>query len=809
MKLIIELKSDALPGAGEGLSGIIDTEINSDEFGIPYIPGKRIKGILRESALELSKAKLLDHDVKDLFGKEGSQEGTAFRISDGYLDMARVYRGFLKFAAHNENLDWIFNKEAVLEHFTYLRSQTEIENGTARENSLRTFRVLEKGLIFHFDVEIPGQYEEDFKKICKVTRRFGISRTRGLGEIKVTADSTAAAGQRKEATKREEKPFPNSETCKLILDIENHGQILLASQVGKNQETESFIPGNALLGTLANAYIKANNPEFPHQDDAFRDIFLSGKVIFSNAYPLVEDMENICPVPVSLVKDKDRGEYFDLAYPEDYERVINEGVTAKNVKGEFARFTGVDFDTFSTEKEIEYHHRRPENKGKGHAGEGEGEGEFFQFSVLKANQRFQAQITGPTELLKLIAQLLSNQQWFYLGKSKTAQYGKCSISLKEIISIKSFAGSRGGFSKRGWHPQPIHGQPDVVLSEASSQKFAEKTRFQELLVKELLTTRGEKNSTLTETRGKWDPGKTTVFTLISDMILRSEQGFICPDPALFRDEVAECLKMINQGNLELEIEKKFLNFTEIGGFLGIWRMPKIQYKALKAGSVIVMKNCSGKTLDITPLMNKAFGVNTGEGYGQVKIDWHGNRSAVYRPHEPKSPDFPKHNLSHAKEFIKSIFLKRLEMQLSDLAVKEAGNSLLPTNSFIGRMALFYKNAKNFNELNSKYLQQLRERGKRQLEKIEKTLKIKNTGIQKDNEKIQVKQVNQEEVKQLIKGGKVYQGLTSPHLRKVFEKAEIHELFFLEETINREEILFGLYKRYAAVFFRTLNLLNRR
>ena len=39
------------------------------------------------------------------------------------------------------------------------------------------------------------------------------------------------------------------------------------------------------------------------------------------------------------------------------------------------------------------------------------------------------------------------------------------------------------FAKRGWHPQPIHGQPDAVLSGASSQKFAEKTKFHKVLVK--------------------------------------------------------------------------------------------------------------------------------------------------------------------------------------------------------------------------------------------------------------------------------------------------------------------------------------
>jgi competence protein ComEC len=45
-------------------------------------------------------------------------------------------------------------------------------------------------------------------------------------------------------------------------------------------------------------------------------------------------------------------------------------------------------------------------------------------------------------------------------------------------------------AKRGWHPQPIHGQPDAVLSETSSQKFAEKTKFHKVLVKMAPAARG-------------------------------------------------------------------------------------------------------------------------------------------------------------------------------------------------------------------------------------------------------------------------------------------------------------------------------
>ena len=42
---------------------------------------------------------------------------------------------------------------------------------------------------------------------------------------------------------------------------------------------------------------------------------------------------------------------------------------------------------------------------------------------------------------------------------------------------------RGVFQKGGWHPQPIHGQPDVVLSEASSQKLVFFASFYKILIK--------------------------------------------------------------------------------------------------------------------------------------------------------------------------------------------------------------------------------------------------------------------------------------------------------------------------------------
>ncbi|HOJ38397.1 MAG TPA: hypothetical protein PLP99_11030 [Ignavibacteriales bacterium] len=45
--------SDTLPGSGESFTSYVDVDIVFDEYGIPYLPAKRIRGILRETAEEL------------------------------------------------------------------------------------------------------------------------------------------------------------------------------------------------------------------------------------------------------------------------------------------------------------------------------------------------------------------------------------------------------------------------------------------------------------------------------------------------------------------------------------------------------------------------------------------------------------------------------------------------------------------------------------------------------------------------------------------------------------------------------------
>lgn len=196
LKIIIETKSCAFPGSGEGYGSVVDRDVVFDDWGLPYLPARRIKGVLRESALEVkemleqsdSTANVLDTSMSDVFGEEGQREGSRLIISDFYLQEHSAFQDWIKWLCFEYKA--LFSPAVVMDYFTQIRQQTSIDpNGLAEEGSLRRSRVLKKGLFFEGKVTL---LEGDLKEInllalaCANMRRFGGQRNRGFGEVRVT-----------------------------------------------------------------------------------------------------------------------------------------------------------------------------------------------------------------------------------------------------------------------------------------------------------------------------------------------------------------------------------------------------------------------------------------------------------------------------------------------------------------------------------------------------------------------------------------------------------------------------------------------
>ncbi|MEQ8170899.1 MAG: RAMP superfamily CRISPR-associated protein [Candidatus Eremiobacterota bacterium] len=671
MILEMTLLSDTLPGSGEGLSGIIDRDISYDNFGIPYIPSKRIKGILRESARDLSDANLLTAKIIEIFGDIGQEKGCSFKISNGYLKNYRQYRDFLKYTAGANDLAGIFNRESLMDYFTYNRSQTTINRytGTAEENSLRVSRVLKKGLIFDFHIDYDEKYKEDLEKIIKVTRHFGIARSRGLGHIKLSLRENSVIEKLEdksniipeEASKLsvDKSEFNDEGLYELPLEITNLSQILVTNKVGGDQISETYIPGGFILGALAYNYIQKKSIN-PASDITFRDIFLSGEVKFCNLYPSKND-NTFYPSPVSLVKQKDTGILYDLAYETDAEEVKN--IQTQSTSGQFIFIQNNDIYAQTVSKEIEYHHRRPKDRSIGHAGKNQtitDDGEFFQFEVISSHQSFSGRITGKYNYLKELLDTVDEEMTLYLGKSKTAQYGKCKLKIQGIKELDK------------------------------SEKL-------------------------------WQKDENIVITLVSDMILLDNKyGFNDSSVENFKIELARFLQIDPS---EIEIKKSFLKYKKIGGFLGVWKLPKIQSNALAAGSVIILKNNSQKDIILEKLTGKSFGTRIEEGFGQIKINWHGDKQLTKVTKEPDNPR--PDDITGLKDLLEYILLNQLKVSLKSEAIEKSNNFVEIhnlTSTFINKIILFIKNSSGFNELEEKF-NQLKIPAKGKLEKIKSDLKI--------------------------------------------------------------------------------------
>jgi len=416
MQLLLELLSDTCISSGESIAGIIDVECEFDEYGILFIPVKRIKGILRGAAedIDLICDGKYSSYIDNIFGKPGESIPGSMVLENGKLDGYEEILDMVKRGRMSKNYKILFNKELIKDNFTYIRSQTEIgENGVAKENSLRNIRVLKKGLRFLFNLKIDEEYIEFLQEICKMVRHIGVNRTRGLGEVKLSF-------------------IENKESIKHGLDNNNKIKISDNRVDYKIKLKEpcilekDYISGSSILGIFANRYIKLNNIDRKnaHKNKEFIDLFLSYNVIFSNAYLTIKD-ERLFSTPITFMKEKDscNRDIYDLCrddFPEDKKcnslpygyGILEDGV-----------FKGINVKRY-----INYHHRRPKDRSLGRPIEGDGD--YYKYVCIKEGTEFKGELVGEKDSLTKLMDLFKDNRLVWIGTSKNAQYGEAEIEFQ-------------------------------------------------------------------------------------------------------------------------------------------------------------------------------------------------------------------------------------------------------------------------------------------------------------------------------------------------------------------------------------------
>jgi len=151
-----------------------DTTVIKDENYLPYIPGKTLKGLIREMA-ELLYGEKSDF-VKDCFGKgsvnKDGEETEDAQKSQCYFSNAELTET-TKTALKGKDKNLLYNK---------VTSTTINKDGIAVDKSLREIEVTVPITLYAEIDKLTENYKEKMISSMKMIKRLGLNRNRGLGK---------------------------------------------------------------------------------------------------------------------------------------------------------------------------------------------------------------------------------------------------------------------------------------------------------------------------------------------------------------------------------------------------------------------------------------------------------------------------------------------------------------------------------------------------------------------------------------------------------------------------------------------------
>lgn len=520
-KIEITLVSDLCVSSGEVYNNSIDTEICYDSYGLPYIPAKRIKGCLRECAGELADWHYMEREnISGIFGEKGTVPA-GLHLSNAYLKDHELYVKDILGLKGNR----LVHPQNVLQNFSYTRTQTRIdgEKGIAVAGTLRTARILKKGLVFIAEVGIQDAYEKDLCRCCKALRYMGVSRTRGLGEVKVSYHKDGQIGDgyliEKDSWQRK-STFVEGKTYRIDYAITLHAPAVLKSIVGGQGRTQNYIEGGKILGILAQR-LKTKGA-----GQAFADFIRpEDPVICSNAY-VSKDHERYVPIAASIYKEKADMELEECVGDKHITKlkILDRAAEGNESGTRKSKVTGYFINgdqTLEVQTEVRYHHERSGDKTIGRAGK---DSAFYQLESISKGQQFQGYIMAEGAWAGQILGLLEERENLRIGYARSSEYGKASI---KVINVRA-----------------------VELMEAEETN--------EFVVK-----------------------------LNSPAIFYNDFGMYTTDMTALKKEMESLIEARTGMQVALRIKRQFLKHTKTGGYNATWNMHKPTLEAVDMGSVCV------------------------------------------------------------------------------------------------------------------------------------------------------------------------------------------------------------------------------
>lgn len=416
----------------------------------------------------------------------------------------------------------------------------------------------------------------------------------------------------------------------------------------------SYIPGSMIRGAIIGRYLKAQRiQDLDHaaeaEAEAVRQLFFTANSTrYLNAYLSGQNQQRTLPIPRSWFREKDQEfdentisvDLYDFSVDRD-----SQPETPKSVGNYYwCNERGV-VTCYNEKRRINVHNQRDRKKGRAT----KDQGEIFRYDALDVGQTFQGVILCDDVDEPILRGLLEKSEDIWLGGSQSAGYGHTRISRDSIKIYPSWCEVHDSLENRA-------GRDGLTI------------------------------------------------TLLSDALLRDQNGQSVADPGLVKEAISSILAIscpeVKKGGI-------FASSTLIGGFNRKWGLPLPQLPALAAGSVIVfdVDDCPLTEAQIRHLEEQGIGDRREDGFGRVVVNWLNEKTFnTQRPgkHLLKQSILGKSSRTLADEMAKRMIQQKLEQEL----VKRVGylpiqgnikNSQLSRLHLVARQALSSKDCNAVSE----------------------------------------------------------------------------------------------------------------
>ena len=414
-------------GSGLGAGAKADALVVKDSDGLPYVPGRTVKGLVREAVATLVALGRADEaGMARVFGKEGDASASDLPLQGSAFFSDATLPG-------EERKDILAHSAADM-LYSLMASTSIDETGVAKDHTLRSVEVTVpcelSGRISGLTDSMAGAVGQALGLI----RRLGLGRSRGLGRCAFAIVSIDDEGDAMVDGVKEDYPDSVQLVCQLMTDVILNQK---SASEGANK-TLDFIPGSCFLGiAAASLYSDAAGNVSP---SAFT-VFHSGKVRFGDAHPLCESPElaRSVRIPASLFYPKGEDVTCRCFVHHHYSRSADKenngeplqlkqcraGFYAFSPSGEARRVSA------TTAYALKSAHDSATLRSK--------DSQMFGYESLRAGVRMGFSVEFDPDVSQdvrrqVVASLLGAKR---VGRSRSAQYGQVEIRLGKFVELSS------------------------------------------------------------------------------------------------------------------------------------------------------------------------------------------------------------------------------------------------------------------------------------------------------------------------------------------------------------------------------------